>query len=172
VTNRYASAKTATAELAADYADYRDKEVMQALVTAGALVALADGHREDVERDELVGFIHRQDFAPTISQRGIAKAFHNHVRELQENYNPNVVIEALRPLAGLSLTSVVVRTAERVAAADRKIHPSEEKAISLIRLIMMSLPANKSLAVLSLSADAWRPGLRPLTPTPDPEFLP
>ena len=94
------------------------------------------------------------------------------MRELQENYNPNVVIEALRPLAGLSLTSVVVRTAERVAAADRKIHPSEEKAISLIRLIMMSLPANKSLAVLSLSADAWRPGLRPLTPTPDPEFLP
>ena len=57
MTNRYASAKTATAELAADYADYRDKEVMQALVTAGALVALADGHLEDVERDELVGFI-------------------------------------------------------------------------------------------------------------------
>ena len=161
MTNRYASANTATAELAADYADYRDKEVMQALVTAGALVALADGHLEDVERDELVGFIHRQDFAPTISQRGIAKAFDNRVRELQENYNPNVVIEALRPLAGLSLTSVVIRTAERVAAADRKIHPSEEKAISLIRLIMMSLPANKSLAVLSLSADACDPGFVP-----------
>lgn len=88
--------------------------VMQALATAGALVALADGHLEDVERDELVGFIHRQDFPPTISQRGIAKAFDNRVRELQENYNPNVVIEALRPLAGLSLTSVVIRTAERV----------------------------------------------------------
>ena len=146
MTNRYASANTATAELAANYADYRDREVMQALVTAGALVALADGHLEDVERDELVGFIHRQDFAPTISQRGIAKAFDNRVRE---NYNPNVVIEALRPLGGLSLTSVAIRTAERVAAADRKIHPSEEKAISLIRLIMMSLPANKSLAVLS-----------------------
>ena len=37
MTNRYASAKTATAELAADYADCRDKEVMQALVAAGAL---------------------------------------------------------------------------------------------------------------------------------------
>jgi tellurite resistance protein len=165
MTNRYASANTATAELAADYDDCRDKEVMQALVTAGALVALADGHLEDVERDELVGFIHRQDFAPTISQRGIAKAFDNRVRELQENYNPNVVIEALRPLAGLSLTSVVVRTAERVAAADRKIHPSEEKAMSLIRLIMMSLPANKSLAVLSLSVTR---ATRALSPDPDP----
>ena len=117
------------------------REVMQALVTAGALVALADGHLENVERDELVGFIHRQDFAPTISHRGIAKAFDNRVRELEEKYNPNLVIEALRPIADLSLTSVVVRTAERVAAADRTIHPSEEKAISLIRLIMMNLPA-------------------------------
>jgi hypothetical protein len=87
-----------------------DREVMQALVTAGALVALADGHLEDVERDELVGFIHRQDFAPTISQRGIAKAFDNRVRELQENYNPNVVIEALRPLAGLFGTSRCCRS--------------------------------------------------------------
>jgi hypothetical protein len=48
MTNRYAaSANTATAELAADYADYRDKEVMQALVSADALVAVADGHLED-----------------------------------------------------------------------------------------------------------------------------
>jgi tellurite resistance protein len=149
MTNRYASANTASTEPRADYVDYRDKEVMQALVTAGALVALADGHVEDVERDELVGFIHRRDFAPTISQRGIAKSFDKRVRELQENYSPNVIIEALRPLAGLSLTSVVLRTAERVAAADRKIHPGEQRAINLIRLIMLSLPANKPPAALS-----------------------
>jgi hypothetical protein len=51
------------------------------------------------ERNELVGFIHQHDFAPTISQRGIAKAFDNRGRELEENYNLNVMIEALRPLA-------------------------------------------------------------------------
>jgi hypothetical protein len=50
------------------------------------------------ERNELVGFIHRHDFAPTISQRGIAKAFDNRGRELEENYNPNVILEALRQL--------------------------------------------------------------------------
>ena len=37
--------------------DHRDEEVMQALVTAGALVALSDGRLEAVERDELVNFI-------------------------------------------------------------------------------------------------------------------
>ena len=52
-------------------------------------------------------------------------------------------MEALRPLAGLSLASVVVRTAERVAAADRKIHPGELRALKLIRLIMMTLPVER-----------------------------
>ena len=99
----------------------------------------------------------RRRFSPS----GIAKAFDRRVRELEENYDPNLIIDALRPLAGLSLTSVVVRTAERVAAADRTIHPREEQAIKLIRLIMMSLPANKSLAALSLSADACDPGFVP-----------
>ena len=141
MTNRYASTNsTASAELAGEHVDYNDKKVVQALVTAGALVALADGHLENVERDELVGFVHRQDFAPSFSPSGIAKAFDRRVRELEENYDPNLIIDALRPLAGLSLTSVVVRTAERVAAADRTIHPREEQAIKLIRLIMMSLP--------------------------------
>jgi hypothetical protein len=46
MTDRYGSANAAAT-------DYRDKEVMRALVTVGALVALADGH-EDVERDETV----------------------------------------------------------------------------------------------------------------------
>ena len=107
-------------------------------------MALADGHLESGERDELVGFVHRQDFAPTFSPSGIAKAFDIRVRELEENYDPNLIIDALRPLAGMSLTSVVVRTVERVATADRTIYPGEEQAIKLIRLIMMSLPAKKS----------------------------
>ena len=144
MTDRYSSANAAATEVPADYVDYRDKEVMQALVTVGALVALADGHLEDVERDELVGFVHRQDFAPTISQLGIAKAFDSRVRQLEENYSPNLIMEALRPLAGLSLASVVVRTAERVAAADQKIHPGELQALKLIRLMMMTFPVKKA----------------------------
>ena len=118
--------------------------MLQALATAGALVALADGHSEDVERDELVSFVHRQDFASTISRHGIAKVFDSRVRQLEENYSPNLIMEALGPLAGLSLASVVVRTAERVAAADRKIHPGELQALKLIRLIMTAFPVKNA----------------------------
>jgi tellurite resistance protein len=142
MTNRYAITNcTASAELAADQGSCRDKKVLQALVTAGALVALADGHLENVERDEVVGFVHRQAFAPTISHSGIAKAFDNRVRELEERYDPNLIIEALRPIADLSLTSVVLCTAERVAAADRTIHPGEEQAIKRVNLPMRASEA-------------------------------
>ncbi len=145
--DRYAKTSATPAAGVADDFTSRDQALVQALVTTGALVALADGRLEDVERDELVGFIARQGFAATISRRDTAKAFDTRVRELEERYSPNTIIEALRPLAGLSLTSIVVRTAERVAAADRKIHPGEQQAIELIRLIMMSLPARRPTAL-------------------------
>jgi tellurite resistance protein len=143
MTGRDGGANAAATDVPTDCVDYSNKEVMQALVTVGALVALADGHLEDVERDELVGFAYRQDFASAISKCGIAKAFDGRVRQLEENYSPNLVMEALRPLAGLSLASVVVPTAERVAAADRKIHPGELQALKLIRLIMTAFPVKK-----------------------------
>src|SRR5262249_27716510 len=131
MSERYAPI-TATEKLTTDHLNHSDGVLMQALVTAGALVALADGEMEPVERHELVNFIHGQGFVPTISQDRIAEAFDNRVRQIGDRDSANVTAEALRPLAGLSLASVVVRTAERVAAADHKIHPSELQALKLI----------------------------------------
>ena len=143
MTDLYAGPSTTTAEVAAHQLDHRDKEVMRALATAGALVALADGRVETFERDELVNFVDRQGFVPTISRRQIAEVFDSRVQQIEDRDSANVTMEALRPLAGLSLASVVVRTAERVAAADRKIHPGELRALKLIRLIMMTLPVER-----------------------------
>ena len=58
--NRYTRSNSIIVELTADSFDQRDKEVMQALVTAGALVTLSDGRPKAVERDELLNFIDRQ----------------------------------------------------------------------------------------------------------------
>ena len=143
--NRYIRSTTTTAELTADYHDHRDEEVMHALVSAGALVALSDGQLKAVERDELVNFIDQQEFVSTISRYEIAEVFDKRVRQLKDRHSANVIVETLRPLAGLSLASVVLRTAERVAAADRKIHPGELRALKLIRLIMMTLPAKRPI---------------------------
>ncbi|MDE2284128.1 MAG: TerB family tellurite resistance protein [Hyphomicrobiales bacterium] len=135
-------ANSTAARLAADSRECRDREVMQALATVGALVALADGRVKQVERDELTSFIARQGFVAAAMSEEIATAFDERVRQLDERYSPNIIVEVLRPLAGLSLASIVVRTAERVAGADGKIHPAEQQAINLIRLSMMTLPTN------------------------------
>jgi tellurite resistance protein len=145
---RHAHSSTTSGELTTGGLDNRDQRVMQALVTAGALVALADGRVDTIEREELVNFVDRQGLVPTISQHDIAEAFDNRVRQLEDRDSANVIMEAFRPLAGLSLASVVVRTAERVAAADGQIHPGELRALKLIRLIMITLPATTSEAPL------------------------
>jgi tellurite resistance protein TerB len=144
--SRHIRLRTTTDEHPADVLDCRDEDVMQALATAGALVALADGRVDAVERDEFVNFIDRQGFTPTISNDEVAGAFDNLVRELEARDRLSVILDAFRPLAGLSLASVVVRTAERVACADGKILPGELQALRLIRLLMATLPDTRSAA--------------------------
>jgi tellurite resistance protein len=128
-----------TSELAPDRLhsrDDRDDTLLQALVTAGALVALADGRVETVEREEFVNFIDRQGFVPSISRDEVGNAFDNCVRRLQERDSADAIAESFRPLAGLSLASIVIRTATQVGAADRYIHPGEARALKLIRLVL------------------------------------
>ena len=154
---RWTPSSMTTVEFLADCRDQGDEAVMQALATAGALVARADGRIDAVERDELVNFIDRQRLVPTISAQRIAAAFDSSLRQLEDKDSACVVAEALRPLAGLSLASVVVRTAERVAAADLQIHSGELEALKLIRQIMMTvsgqqaaIPSHASLAEATL----------------------
>jgi len=139
-----------------DRLGYREDEVMHALVTAGAFVALADGEVQGVERGQLVNFLDRRGFVSTISRREIGETFDVRVRQLEERRSADVVVENFRPLAGLSLASVVIRTAERVAAADQRIHPAELRALKLIRLVMISQPAQKLIVALRPSSDRFQ----------------
>jgi len=122
--------------------DY-DEQVVKALVTVGAFVALADGRVQAIERDEAVGYIDRRRLAPTISQERIAEFFDDRARRLQDRDFADVIVEALRPAAALSLNFDAVRIAELVAAADQHLVPHEAQVIRLIRLITMPFPEPK-----------------------------
>jgi tellurite resistance protein TerB len=124
-----------------DLAGPFDCDAVNALVTAGAFVALADGRVQTVERDEVVNYIHRRRFGATRQQ--ITYLFDERTRQLQEANFASVVLEALRPVPSMSLTSDVTRIAQRVAVADGNVHPDEAKVIRLIRLITMSFPEPK-----------------------------
>jgi len=120
-----------------------DEQTMNALATVGAFVALADGRVDAVEREALANYFGRQRLAPSISRPRIAEYFDTRARQLQDRDVADLIAEALRPVAALSLSAEVIGIAEQVAAADRYVHPSEVQAIMLLRLIMMDLPEPK-----------------------------
>ena len=120
-----------------------DEQAVKALVTAGAFVALADGRAEVIERDETVHYIDRRQLAPTISRQRIAEFFDERARRLQDADFADLITESLRPVAALSLSTHVIRIAERVAAADRYVDPNEAQVITLIRLITKTFPDPK-----------------------------
>jgi tellurite resistance protein TerB len=115
-----------------------DEQAVKALVTVGAFVALADGRVEAIERDEAVRYIDRRRLAPTISQERIAEFFDDRARRLRDRDFADVIVEALRPAAALSLTFDAVRIAEVVAAADQHVDPNEAQMIRLIQLMTTS----------------------------------
>ena len=120
-----------------------DEQVVKVLVTVGAFVALSDGHVDAIERDEAVNYIDRQGLAPTISRQRIAEFFDARAGHLEDRDFADLIAEALRPVAALSLTFDVVRIAELVAAADQHLVPNEAQVLRIIRLITMPFPEPK-----------------------------
>ena len=69
----------------------------------------------------------------------MSEALDSLMRQFRAGSLLQITAESLRPLASLSLSSVVVRTAGRVAAADQELHPSEIEAIQALRQILIKL---------------------------------
>jgi tellurite resistance protein TerB len=120
-----------------------DEQVVRALVTVAAFVALADGRIDAIERDEAVDYIVRRQLAPTISRRRITDFFDARARHLEDRDFGDLIVEALRPVAALSLAFDVIRIAELVALADQQVDPNEAQVIRLIRLIVVTSPELK-----------------------------
>ena len=121
-------------KLGANYSDQLDEETMQTLVTA--VRSWRSRHVKPVERDELLNFIEQHGFAPDAAKGDIREVFDSRLRQLEDRRTLVTIIHALRPLARLSLSSPVVRAVERIAIADRDLHPSELEALNVIRRLL------------------------------------
>jgi hypothetical protein len=113
------------------------------LAAASAFVALADGRLDAIERDEAVDYIDGRQLAPTVSRQRITEFFDDRARRLVDADFGDLIVVGLRPVAALSLTGDAVRIADRVAAADRRLHPKETQMLRLLRLITTLLPEPK-----------------------------
>ena len=115
---------------------------LMALLTAGALVALADQRIDPTERDEVLRYISDRQLAPGLNERRLAGLFEARTRRLEQVDFANVVIDSLRNVVEPTLASGVIELSERVAAADHRVHPYELQAIKFLRLIAL-LPKSK-----------------------------
>ena len=120
-----------------------NEQAAAALVISGALVAVADRRVSPVERDEVIRFIRERGLAPHIGDDRLSAMFDELAERLEEPDFANVVIETLRPVSDLPLSSHLIELSERVAAADEDVHPHEVQAIKLLRLLTLVLPRAK-----------------------------
>lgn len=116
-----------------------DEQIVKALTTMSAFVALADGCVDAIEREEAVNYIEQSRLAPSISRQRIGEFFDSQAQHLEDRDCADLIAAALRRTAALSLAFDVVRIAELTAAADRHIDANEVQVIKLIRLIVASV---------------------------------
>jgi tellurite resistance protein TerB len=72
-----------------------------ALVTVGAMVAVADRHVSAAERQEVVRFISDLGLAAHLTEPRLAVMFDERARRLEQRDFANVVIDALLPVSDL-----------------------------------------------------------------------
>jgi tellurite resistance protein len=129
------------AQIVAAYLDDRDDELRDAVVTAAALVARADGRVEPAERGLLVDFMDRNGLLSVFTRHEILDAFECRVRQLDEHGGADAAVAALGRLAGRSPARFVIGAGKQVAAADGHFHPDELHMLRLIRHVLSTAPA-------------------------------
>ena len=121
------------AEVMAQYLDDRNDELLDAVVTAAALVARADGRIEPAERGLLVDFLDRNGFLSVFTRDEILDAFDRRVHQLGEERGAETAVDSLGRLAGRSPARLVIGAGKHIAAANGNSHPVERHMLQLIR---------------------------------------
>jgi tellurite resistance protein len=126
------------AEIMAAYMDAREDELLDAVVTAAALVAHADGCIEPVERSQLLDFLNRNGLISLHTRAEILDLFERRVRLLADANGTEAAVEGLRRLAGRSTARLVIDAGDHIAAANGHLHPRELQVLQVIRTAVAS----------------------------------
>jgi tellurite resistance protein len=131
---------TTPTEILAAYLDDRNDELLDAVVTAAALVARADGRIEPVERGLLVDFMDRNGFLSVFTRAEILDAFERRLRQFDERGGTEAAIGSLGRFAGRSPARFVVGASEHVAAASGRLQAGELRVLRFIRRVALGAP--------------------------------
>jgi tellurite resistance protein len=124
------------AEVIAEYCHEREEVVLDAIVTAAALVSRADNWVQPVEQAQLLDFLDRHDLASMLSRRETAELFERRLREIREPNGLSAALIRLRRIGAHAGALLVVDLSDEVAAADCRLDPREERMLVLIRAVL------------------------------------
>ena len=150
------------------YLDDREDELLDAVVTAAALVARADNWIQQVEHAQLLDFLDRNPFLSISSGAEITEAFEGRVRALRKLQGPATALMRLTRLAGYKPAQLIVDVSEEVAIADCRLDPREQRVLKLIRTALGAHPpppAQVAMARERQDEECERHGQRRNTPS-------
>jgi tellurite resistance protein len=129
-----------------DHAD--DRLLLEAALAGSAMVASADGAVDRTERAELIDFVQRDASLSAFAPDDAMAGFDCWIRRLGQPGGMDAALAMFRRIRGRDGSRLVMRAAERVAAADGEIGVSEARTICLMHLTLF--PPAHSLAALQL----------------------
>lgn len=122
------------ADLREAHRTFLEEVLFEAVVTAGAIVAVADGQADTSERAELVSFVERSHWLSTFTPVDTSDAFDTCIRQFDLSGGvPESAFNSLRRVSDSLGIREVVCAAGKVAFADGRMQPSEETALGLIQ---------------------------------------
>lgn len=130
VPNRRAVTST---EISAAYREYREDELLDAVATAAAVIARADGWVQAIEREQFVDFLDRKNFMSVFPREEILDAFERSTRKLREPRGLTAAVERLKRHGEGSAARLLLDLCEEIAAADCRLDPREERILEIIR---------------------------------------
>jgi tellurite resistance protein len=134
----------AQAEIIAAGLDKRDLEFLDGVVTAGALVARADGRIERAERYMLVDYLDRNGFLSRFTPIWILDAFERRLRQIEEHGGAEAAIDSLERFSGRPPAHLVNEAGRQIAIADGDLHAREIHFLQHIH-IALGTPSSRTL---------------------------
>lgn len=136
--NARQSSRMPPADLREAHRTYLEETLFEAVVTAGVVVAFADGRADTLERAELVHFVEQSGWLSTFTPTDTSDAFDSRLRQFEMiGSTAEAAMGSLRRVGDRAGVCEVIAAAERVALADGCMQASETEVLKLIRSAVM-----------------------------------
>jgi tellurite resistance protein len=131
---------------AATRLDVHEDQLLDALTSAGAIIACADGWIERAERNALADFVQSNGSLPALTRAEILDALDRRLRRLATRGGVEAALDRIGRYAGRAPARLVIDASRRVAEADGALDAREIHFLQRIH-IALGAPSTRERAL-------------------------